>query len=195
MIAFAFGGFFARPIKPGQLALIQADGTDLRMLTSGAASSGFPSFAPDSNRFVYRVMGNGEQGLRIMSLPDGKVTVLTAENDTFPALSPRGDKITFTGFRDGNYEIYTIRPDGTDRRQLTHTHPSNDAHSSWSPDGKRIVFVSSRRGLKDEALHGDQTYGEIFVMRDDGSHVEQLTDNQWEEGPAAWLPQASMPKH
>jgi hypothetical protein len=31
-------------------------------------------------------------------------------------------------------------------------------------------------------------YGEIFVVRYDGSHVEQLTDNQWEEGTPGWAP-------
>jgi hypothetical protein len=33
-----------------------------------------------------------------------------------------------------------------------------------------------------------QPYGEIFVMNADGTHVEQLTDNQWEDGGPAWLP-------
>jgi len=42
----------------------------------------------------------------------------------------------------------------------------------------------------DEVAHTDapQPYGEIFVMRYDGTHVEQLTDNQWEEGTPAWEP-------
>jgi Tol biopolymer transport system component len=61
----------------------------------------------------------------------------------------------------------------------------------WSPDGKRILFASSRKGFKDEALYtgGPQPYGEIFVMNSDGSHIEQFTDDQWEEGGAAWQPQ------
>jgi Tol biopolymer transport system component len=45
-------------------------------------------------------------------------------------------------------------------------------------------------GFKDEALlvGAPQPYGEIFVMRYDGSQVEQLTDDQWEEGGPAWQP-------
>jgi hypothetical protein len=46
-------------------------------------------------------------------------------------------------------------------------------------------------GFKDEALNTDagaQPYGEIFVMRYDGTQVEQLTDNQWEDGGPAWRP-------
>jgi TolB protein len=75
-------------------------------------------------------------------------------------------------------------------RQLTRT-KGNDSHLGWSPDGERIVFTSSRMGFKDEALNTDagaQPYGEIFVMRYDGTQVEQLTDNQWEDGGPAWQP-------
>jgi TolB protein len=47
-------------------------------------------------------------------------------------------------------------------------------------------------GFKDEALltFDPQPYGEIFVMRYDGTEVEQLTDDQWEEGAPAWQPKA-----
>jgi len=46
-------------------------------------------------------------------------------------------------------------------------------------------------GFKDEAIYTDapQPYGEIFVMRYDGTGVEQLTDNQWEDGTPAWKPE------
>jgi Tol biopolymer transport system component len=45
-------------------------------------------------------------------------------------------------------------------------------------------------GFKDETLYtgAPQAYGEIFVMRYDGTQVEQLTDDQWEEGGPAWQP-------
>jgi hypothetical protein len=47
--------------------------------------------------------------------------------------------------------------------------------------------MSSRLGFKDEVTYTDapQPYGELFVMRYDGTRVEQLTDNQWEEAPLA----------
>ena len=45
-------------------------------------------------------------------------------------------------------------------------------------------------GFKDEAIYTDapQPYGELFVMRYDGTNVQQLTDNQWEDGTPAWQP-------
>jgi TolB protein len=68
--------------------------------------------------------------------------------------------------------------------------PAVTSRKRRPPDGKWIVFASSRMGFKDEALNTDspQPYGEIFLMRYDGTHVQQLTDNQWEEGTPAWLP-------
>lgn len=68
----------------------------------------------------------------------------------------------------------------------------NQAHMAWSPDGERILFTDSRMGFKDEVLNEDnpQPYGAIFLMRCDGTDVEQLTDNQWEEGTPAWQPNA-----
>ena len=190
-IAFAIGGFFQRPTVPGQLGLIRPDGSGLRMLTEGKASSGFASWSPDGKRLVYRVMGDGQQGLRALTVDDGKVAILTNEYDTFPVWSPRGDRIAFCSFRDADYDIYTTRPDGSDVRKLTNSH-GNDAHPIWSPDGNWIVFTSSRKGFKDEAMlneWGPQPYGDLYVMHADGSDVRQLTDNQFEEATAAWRPE------
>jgi Tol biopolymer transport system component len=189
-IVFGVGGFFERPVVPGQLALIRPDGSGQRMLTDGKASSGFASWSPDGTRLIYRVMGDGQQGLRIMTLDDGKVTTLTNEYDTFPMWSPRGDLIAFCSFRDGDYEIYTMRLDGSEVRKLTSSH-GNDAHPIWSPDGNWILFSSSRKGFKDEAMldeWGPQPYGDLYVMHPDGSDVRQLTDNQFEEATPAWRP-------
>jgi TolB protein len=190
-IAFGIGGFFRRPVKAGQLALIRPDGSGFRLLTDGNASSGFPSWSPDGKQLVFRVMGGGQQGLRILTLSSGKIAELTTEYDTFPVWSPRGDRIAFCSMRDGDFDIYTVRPDGTEVRKLTNSH-GNDSHPTWSPDGNWIVFGSSRQGFKDEGMlneGGPQPNGELFVMRADGSEVSQLTDNQWEDACPAWRPE------
>jgi TolB protein len=189
--AFQFKGDFSTGRVDGgaQVAMIKPDGSGFREVTSGANNNGFPSFAPDGKRFVYRTAGPEGQGLRIMDLETNKVTTLTTEYDNFPLWSPRGDLIAFVRQYHGDYEIFTIHPDGKSTRRLTYS-PGNDAHGSWSPDGQWIVFSSTRMGFKDEALYtdGPQPYGELFVMRHDGTHVQQLTDNQWEDGGATWQP-------
>jgi Tol biopolymer transport system component len=174
-----------------QIAIINADGSGFKELTSGTDNNAFPSYSPDGNRFVFRTFGKDGQGLRIMNLENGAVTTLTSDYDNFPLWSPRGDLIMFARQIEGAYDIFTIKPDGTSLKRLTNGR-GNDAHMSWSFDGESIAFASSRMGFKDEVAYTDapQPYGEIFVMRYDGTHVEQLTDNQWEEGTPAWQPVA-----
>jgi Tol biopolymer transport system component len=191
-----FDGFRSEFHKPGdrveggaQIAIINADGSGFQELTSGADNNAFPSYSPDGNRIVFRSFGKDGQGLRIMNLETKAVATLTSDYDNFPLWSPRGDLIMFARQIEGAYDIFTIKPDGTSLKRLTKG-KGNDAHMSWSFDGEWIAFSSSRMGFKDEVAYTDapQPYGEIFVMRADGTHVEQLTDNQWEEGTPGWAP-------
>jgi Tol biopolymer transport system component len=188
-----FPGFGGTPEgaanRVAQVGIVNADGSGLHLVTSGANSNAFPSFAPDGKHIVYRTEGPDGEGLRIVNLEDSSVKVLTDGYDNFPVWSPRGDLIAFMRLVDGNFEILTIHPDATGLKQLTHT-KGNEAHMAWSPDGERMLFTSSRMGFKDEVFYTNnpQPYGEIFVMRFDGSDVEQLTDDQWEEGTPAWQP-------
>lgn len=185
-----------KPMDPAnggaQLSIVNADGSDFRLVTSGPNNNAFASFAPDGKHIVYRTQGSEGQGLRIMDLDDHSVKVLTNDYDNFPVWSPHGDLIAFMRRIDGFFQVMTIHPEGTDLKQLTHTR-GNEAHIAWSPDGERMLFTSSRMGFKDEVLliNNPQPYGEIFVMRYDGTGVEQLTDDQWEEGGPAWQPKRS----
>ncbi len=192
-IVFGAGGYFgARRTRPGRVMVVRPDGSDPRAVTHGSLNAGFPSFSPDGGEVVYRVWGDTAEGLRIVDLADGTVRTLTTGYDNFPAWSPRGDLIVFSRLADGDFDIFSIRPDGTDLRRLTTT-PGGDSHPAWSPDGEHILFSSSRHGFKDEAPMHDipQPYGELFIMRADGSDQRALTDNRWEEGTPAWVPAAA----
>lgn len=172
-----------------QVAMVNADGSGFEELTTGPNNNGFPSPSPDGTEFVYRTFGPQGDGLRIMNRQSKVSRTLTEGYDNFPLWSPRGDAIMFSRIVDNDYEIYSIKPNGSGLTRLTNA-PGNDAHQGWSPDGSHIVFASSRAGFKDEATYTNapQPYGDIFVMRADGTDVQQLTDNQWEEGTPAWRP-------
>ena len=192
-IAFALGAFFQKR-KPSpraaDIAVIGADGTDLQLLTSGDGNYGFPSWSPDGSELVYRSFSHTTPGLCIINVETRETRLLIEGPHNFPAWSPAGDRIAFTSNQDGDYEIYSIRSDGSDLKCLTNT-PGNDAHLSWSPDGKWIAFSSERAGFRDETAlswWNGQSYGDIFVMRADGTDVRQLTDDQYEEATPSWMP-------
>jgi TolB protein len=191
-----FNGFHGLFLKPGdrteggaQVAMIAADGSGFRELTQGPNNNSFPSMSPDGKRIVYRTFGPEGDGLRVMDIDTKQTTMVSKGYDNFPLWSPRGDLIMFSRLSEGNYEIYTMKPDGSGVKRLTNAR-GNDAHMAWSPDGESILFASTRMGFKDEMTYTDapQPYGEIFVMRYDGTNVQQLTDNQWEDGTPAWQP-------
>jgi Tol biopolymer transport system component len=87
-----------------------------------------------------------------------------------------------------------MRPDGTDIKQLT-TALGNDSHSSWSPDGKYILWSSARCGFKDEAPLYDnsfQPFAQIFIMKADGSVQHALTYSRREDSMRAIVPLAAQ---
>jgi Tol biopolymer transport system component len=92
---------------------------------------------------------------------------------TSKAQSPR---IAFESNRDGNGEIYSMNPDGSDSSRLTQN-TAVDSAPHWSPDGRQIAYHSDRNGSFD-----------IFVMNEDGSGDSQLTDSVDLEGQPEWSP-------
>ena len=94
-------------------------------------------------------------------------------------------QIAFSSDRDGNTEIYVMDINGKNQHRLTNNR-HDDWSPSWSPDGKRIVFVSDRDGHV-HAIHGWST-AEIYVMDADGGNPQNLTDNPADDGFPSWSP-------
>ena len=85
--------------------------------------------------------------------------------------------------RDHNIEIYVMDADGKNQRRLTNNLAS-DHSPSWSPDGKRIAFVSDRDG---HVIHGWPT-SEIYVMDTDGGNQQNLTNDPHSDRHPSWSP-------
>jgi len=60
-----------------------------------------------------------------------------------PVFSPDGSLIAFTGQYDGNTDVFVMPATGGVPKRLT-WHPADDVVLGWTPDGKRVLFSSSR---------------------------------------------------
>lgn len=128
--------------------------------------------------------------LTITSVPPTATAVppTATRQPTATPLSPldvSGDSvIVFYSERDGNSEIYAMNADGTGLRRLTND-PAEDDSPAISPDGSRMVFLTSRH---DPSPKFPFFKYEIYVMDIDGTNQRRLTTTEAGENHPAWSP-------
>lgn len=94
----------------------------------------------------------------------------------FHGWSPDGTTLTYTGRRDGMFQICTIPAPGGDETQLTFG-PGHKDGPDYSPDGRWIWFNSDHHG----------TTPDIWRIRTDGTHLQQMTA----DAQVNWFPHPS----
>ena len=98
-----------------------------------------------ADRIVFLRLAPAESSLYIADADGSDEEPLTQPGSMNynPAWSVRGDWIAFTSDRAGSADLFRVHPDGTGLERLTDD-PAFDDQAAFSPDGKRIVFVSTR---------------------------------------------------
>ena len=108
---------------------------------------------------------------------DGDRRIFYASSDALEKdCPPRPDASKGYVWRLDPFDIYTARPDGSNRKRLTRFGVYT-AEGVLSPDGRKIVFTSLKGGDLD-----------IYVMNADGTHIVQLTRQLGYDGGPWWSP-------
>lgn len=104
-----------------------------------------PSYSPDGRSVAFESDPTGEPQVYVRAVSGGTPRQISVyerserTNAVGPDWSPNGDRIAYAAMSRGvDFQIYTVNPDGTDRRRLT-TRGRNEA-PSWAPDGRHVVF-------------------------------------------------------
>ncbi|KZV33023.1 hypothetical protein F511_03289 [Dorcoceras hygrometricum] len=200
------GPTFASETSKVDIISINVDDDDLsyKTLTTGGENNAFPSASPDGKWVVFRSGRSGYKNLYIMDALDGEKVALHRLtegpwSDTMCNWSPDGDWIAFASDREdpgsGSFELYKIHPNGRGLQKLIQSGSGGRANHPWfSPDGKYIAFTSDYAGVSAEPIsnpHHYQPYGDLFVIKSDGSGIRRLTHNSYEDGTPTWGPKSS----
>jgi len=137
--------FFSRIDGMTQLFSINADGTELRGITSGSPGDYDPDWSPDGTKIVFASKRGDSPGIWVVNV-DGTAPIRLTSNsrgDSNPVWSPDGATIAFTRVGSRNrYSIYTMKADGSAPAGLaTFILIPSLAHPAWSPNGRKIAVT------------------------------------------------------
>ena len=135
-----------------QIYTMNIDGSNVKMISSGDGRTTCSYFFPGAKRILYSSTHLG--GKECPPKPDFSKGYVWA---VYPS-----------------FDVFTAKPDGSDRKQLTNT-PGYDAETTITLDGKKLVFTSMRDGDLD-----------IYSMDADGKNVRRLTSELGYDGGPFW---------
>ncbi len=157
------------------------------LVTSGG-NDVTPVWSPDGGQVVFASDRGGDYDiyLRTASGQEHKLTH-NAADDVHPAWSPSGDRIIFSSDRSGSYfQVYTMRADGSDVRQVGVVPGNNAMYPRYSPNGSRIAFM---RASVTAPLC--QWNWDVWLMNADGSNQRRVTTSLVADVYPNWKPDGS----
>jgi len=163
-----------------ELYVTDTNGGRPKRLTFANGASTSPAWNPKTGQTVAFVSDRGGiPKLYLMNADGTNVVELDLPDKGYlidPAWSPNGQLLAFSWRRpDGNYDIYVMDPASLQIVEITRDAGRNE-RPSWAPDGRHIVFESTRAGAR-----------QIWVMLADGTQPRQLTTSGSNESPN-WSP-------
>ena len=172
--------FMSSMLGNPELFIAEADGSHARRLTHSTGADTSPAWNPKTGQQVAFVSDRGgTPQLYVMDADGSEVQKVELTDKGYvidPAWSPNGQLLAFSWRRpSGNYDLYIMDIATHALVELTRDAGRNE-RPSWAPDGRHIVFESTRTGTR-----------QIWTMLADGSEVKQLTTQGQNESPN-WSP-------
>lgn len=186
-----------------EVFVMDADGKRRKRLTHDPGDDSHPHWSADGSRIFFnsarttpdRTARWQLQWHEVFSMkPDGtdlRQHTRCRTTCTYPVPSPDGLRIAYRKVIDTpgldwalknvrrNSEVFVANMDGADEINLT-AHAAYDGYAMWSPDGRWIIFSSSRTGHPNG--------GQLFLVRPDGSSLQQVTDSTASYTQASFTP-------
>ena len=146
-----------------QIRSFETDGANISTYPLPEAINVMPEWGPDGNLLFTQLLPKGDN---IFLYKDKELIQLTDFEGWASGADycSKNGKIAFTGAREENSNIYVMNADGTDVQQLTDLPNFIQTSPSWSPDCKRIAFVSNYSG-----------HPQIYIINADGSDMKRIT--------------------
>lgn len=172
-------------------------GARSRLTDTPGAKEVKPAWSPDGRSIAFE---GGEPAvwsaapnddIWVLRLSDGRRTRVTDHpgREWYPAWSPDGRHLAFMSGRDGTFDVYVARSDGTAARRVT-TGPTYDTMPTWSPDGTRIVYAEEDDVViptPGAYVSPGTTSSSLVSVRPDGSGRVVLTSGAIDRAPS-YLP-------
>lgn len=137
--------------------IMNADGSALIQLTKDLGNCRHPAWSPDGKMIAFDYELNRQSWIGIIHVDGSGFRQLETDFswNSAPSWSPNGERIAFASAlwdekmqKTVNRDIYLINADGSGITKLT-TSLADDDSPAWSPDGKMLAFVSTRKGSAD----------------------------------------------
>ena len=151
-------------VREGKVYQIDQDGADQKLVSSTNRQAMSPAWAADGRHFAYMEFQAGKGWLYFQEMGTGtdKRTAVSTTGtalDFTPAFSPDQQTMVFSRATEEGTDLYSINiKSNCCLRRLTVGRFSDNLSPTFSPDGQRIAFVSTRPGLP-----------QIYVMAADGT--------------------------
>jgi TolB protein len=176
---------YSADVGPDQVFTALPDGSGVRQVTSGTENGAIePTFSPDGSKLVFeshRYDSDDPGRLWIVNADGTGLRQLTqGPDDRQPVWSPAGDRIVFQRQQGGQWDLWTIAPDGTAPFNVTRTRGLDETDASWSPSGTWLVYSSDGRNVD---------LASLFTIGADGKGRQRLTrGKRTYDGAPSWSP-------